>query len=132
VINRHLAVVAIGDLRAAGKDAIPDLEKLIEPRIDDFSLKGPALIALLKIDPSRAEALKPHVEDLFKLREPRWTTARLDMAKYMGEMGPKAKPLLPLLLEGMRRAEAYERRVYLSAIRRIDPDALKAENIGLQ
>lgn len=101
------------------------LRELLKLKSDDYTLKGPAIIALLKIDPANAEKLKPLVEELFKGRDPRWTTHRLNAAQALGELGKDAKPLLTVLVDGLRRVEIYERSVFMTAIRRIDPEALK-------
>lgn len=128
IINGHLAVIALGELGPAGKNAIPDLQALLKNKSDDYTLKGPAIIALLKIDPAQAQALKPAVEELFKDRDPRWMTQRQNVSQYLGELGEAAKPLVPMLVEGWRRAVVYEHVVYLKAIRKIDPDAIKTPN----
>ncbi len=124
--NGQFAAAAMGELGAVGKAAIPDLQALLKS--DDPMLKGTALIALLKIEPGSIESPKPAIEELLKNRNPRWISPRQNMVKFLGEMGKQAKPLLPALLEGIRRVDVYERAIYTTAIRRIDPEALKFPN----
>lgn len=122
-INRQLAIAAMGDLRSAGKDAVPDLKKLLSS--SDMAMKAAAIVALLKIDMANVELVRPAVEELFKNREPLAMPQRQETARVVGELGKQAKLLLPALIEGFRRAELYERNVYLPAIRRIDADGLR-------
>ncbi len=131
----------LGAIGPKAKGAVPALVRATEQRTDAV-LRHQAALALEKIDPDGAvrapggtgeTSLPPEStaspEALIPLLASKDPKTRLEAARALGELGPKAKTAVPALLAAGDEGDPNVARAMLSAIGRIapkDPAAVRA------
>ena len=142
--SRNVRIASARVLGAIGpkaKGAVPALVRATEQRTDAV-LRHQAALALEKIDPDGAlrapggtgeTSLPPEStaspEALIPLLASKDPKTRLEAARALGELGPKAKTAVPALLAAGDEGDPNVARAMLSAIGRIapkDPAAVRA------
>lgn len=121
------AMDALARIGRAAEGSLPQLEHRLES--EDEQLRGAAARAIAVINPTRSEAMLPHV--LTELRGSRgYSSERLATIQCLGSLGPVAASAAPIMRKMVKQKREPLRISLAAALLRIDPehpqDALNA------
>jgi len=111
--NAPRALQALGSIGSAARPAIPRIERMGDPAHGDFS--GNVAVALRRIDPEHP-ALDGLIARAADRSDPMQASASITC---LGEIGPAAKPALPVLLAAL--AEPHLALPAAQAVQKVDP-----------
>jgi HEAT repeat protein len=122
---RGHAAHALGRIGHAARAALPALRERLED--EDVAVAAQAAVALFRIDPAQADVCRTRLRLILDDADPR---GRLVALADLAELGPAARPFLPLLLDALKDQVAEVRKAAAAALFAVDADA--ARKAGLK
>jgi HEAT repeat protein len=110
-MRRHLAAETLGKIGPGAQEAVPALAEAVQDEVGAVHVYAAA--ALLRID--RAAA----IDALGKALQASSAWVREDAARALGDVGPAARPAIPLLQQALRDQATSVREAAALALRRI-------------